>query len=89
MAHTTVPTVTVAGAFLHLDVAQRAGCRRGNLGVNLVGGDLKEGLVAGDGVAGLLEPLGERAFGDGFAHLGHNDVDWPWEGSPGDWQRHW
>ena len=69
-------------AFLHLDFAERAGRGRGNLSVDFVGGDLEERFIASDGVAGLLEPLGERAFGDGFAHLGHNDVDWHGEGSP-------
>ena len=33
----------------------------------------KIGLVALDGVADLLEPLGDGAFGDGLAHLRHQD----------------
>ncbi len=60
------------GAFLDLDLAECAGGGRGDFGVDLVGGDFEERLVARDGVAGLLEPLGEGAFGDGFAHLGHD-----------------
>ena len=62
------------GAFLHLDLAKRAGDGRGDLGVDLVGGDLEQRFVALDGVARLLQPLGEGAFGDGFAHLGHDYV---------------
>ena len=53
-----------SGAFLHLDFAERAGCGRGNFSVHLIGGDLKEGFIASDGVAGLLKPLGEGAFRD-------------------------
>jgi hypothetical protein len=39
------------GAFGKADLSQHAGHRRGNLGVDLVGRDLKERLVDGDGVA--------------------------------------
>src|SRR6185312_9443337 len=58
----------------HLNLRERSGHGRGNLGVDLVGRDLEERLVALDGIARLLEPLGDGAFGDGFAHLGHNYV---------------
>jgi hypothetical protein len=29
-----------------------------------------------DFVAGLFQPLGNSAFDDGLAHLGHDDVSW-------------
>ena len=60
------------GAFLDQDLAHNAGGGGGDFGIDLVGGDFEEGLVAFDGFAGLLEPLGEGAFGDGLAHLGHD-----------------
>src|ERR1019366_5338642 len=61
-------------AFLHQDLGKRAGGRGGNLGVHLVGGNLKERLVALDALAGLFVPLGQGAFHNAFAHLGHDDV---------------
>ena len=60
-------------ALLHLDLGERPGHGRRDLGVHLVGRDLEDRLVALDGVADLLEPLGDRAFGDGLAHLRHQD----------------
>ncbi len=60
--------------FLHLDLDQHAGVRRRDLGVHLVGRDLEQRLVPFHLVAELLEPLGERPFGDRLAHLGHEDV---------------
>ena len=63
-------------AFGKADLSQHAGNRRGNLGVHLVGRDLKERLVDCDGVADLLEPFGDRALEDRFAHLGHDDFRW-------------
>jgi hypothetical protein len=62
------------GAFLHLDFLEHARRRRGNLGVDLVGGDLEERLVALDLVARLLQPLGDSAFKDRLAHLRHDYV---------------
>src|SRR5699024_2331669 len=56
------------------DLDQGAGDRRRNLGVDLVGGDLEQRLVNLDGVADLLEPLGDGALGDGLAQLRHLDV---------------
>src|SRR5699024_11092283 len=56
------------------DLLQGAGDGGGDLGVDLVGGDLEEGLVDLDGVALLLEPLGDGALGDGFAEFGHRHV---------------
>ena len=61
-------------ALLHEDLGHVAGRRRGDLGVDLVGGDLEEGLVLLDLVAHLLEPLGDGALGDGLPELGHGDV---------------
>src|SRR5262249_59186494 len=42
---------------------------------DLVGRDLEQRLVGGDGLAFLLEPLRDRPLGDGDAHLRHDDVD--------------
>src|SRR5436190_1278741 len=52
-----------------------AGAGARDLGVDLVGGDLEQGLVLGDGVAWLLEPLRDRPLVDRDAHLGHHDLD--------------
>ncbi len=69
-------------ACLDLDLLERAGRGSGNFGVNLVGGDFEQRLVALDFVAGLLEPLGNGSFEDRFPHLGHDYVCWhgflPW-----------
>ena len=59
------------------DLQQSAGDRRGDLGVDLVGGYLEQGLVDRDVVADLLEPAGHRAFGDGLPERGQRD-----EGTP-------
>ena len=71
----------VAG--LDLDLLQRAGRRSGDFGVNLVGGDFEQRLVALDFVARLLEPLGDGSFEDRFPHLGHDYVSGhgflPWD----------
>src|SRR5699024_9689036 len=56
------------------DLLQGAGDGGGDLGVDLVGGDLEQGLVDLDGVADGLEPLGDGALGDGLAEFGHDDV---------------
>ena len=70
-------TVLIADrlAFLDQHLRQHAGGRRRNLGVDLVGRDLEQRLVALHAFAGLLQPLGQRSFDDAFAHLGHHDVD--------------
>jgi len=60
-------------AFLDQQFANGAGYGRGDLGVDFVGRDFNEGFVFLDGVAGLLEPLRDRPFGDGFAELRHRD----------------
>src|SRR5580700_608489 len=57
-----------------LDLLQSAGRGGGDFGVNLVGRDFEQGLVALNFVAGLLEPLGDGSFEDRFPHLGHNYV---------------
>ena len=62
-------------ARLGLDVGEYAAGRSGDFGIHFVGGDFKERLVAGDLVADLLEPLGDGALKDGFAHLGHDNFD--------------
>ena len=61
-------------ALLDEDLAQDAGEGRGHLGVDLVGDDLEEGLVLGDSVARLLEPLADRALSDTLAELGHRHL---------------
>ena len=57
----------------HEDLRHGAGDRRGDLGVDLVGGDLEQRLVALDRVALVLEPFQDRAFDDRLAELGHLD----------------
>jgi hypothetical protein len=57
-----------------LDLQQRAGDRGRDLGVDLVGGDLEQRLVDLDGVAYLLQPAGDGAFGDALAQLRKCDV---------------
>ena len=56
------------------DLEKRAGHRRRNLGVDLVGGDLEQGLVDLDRVADLLEPAGHGALGDGLPESRQRDV---------------
>ncbi len=51
----------------------RGGC--GDLGVDLVGRDLDEGLVCAHLLADLLEPAGDGALGDALAELRHGDGD--------------
>ena len=57
------------------DLGHRAARGRGDLGVDLVGGDLDDRLVGLDRVADLLGPLEHVALGDRLAHLRHDDVD--------------
>ena len=61
-------------ALLGADLGDRAGDRRRHLGVDLVGRHLEQRLVLGDGVADLLEPLRDRALGDGLTELGKGHV---------------
>ena len=60
---------------LDQDLGDRAGDGRGQLGVDLVGGDLDERVVDCDRVAHLHAPLEHRALGDRVAHLREGDVD--------------
>ena len=67
------------------DRGQRAGHGGGDLGVDLVGRDLEEGLVDGDLVALLLQPPGDGALGHGLAegrHLHGGAVAGPDRASP-------
>ena len=58
-------------AFFHQHFFQHAGRGRRNLGVHFVGRNLKQRLIAIHVLPGLLQPLGQGAFHDAFAHLGH------------------
>jgi hypothetical protein len=58
-------------AFGDEDLLDHSGCRRGHLGVDLVGRDLNEELVLCDRVAFLLEPFRDGSFDDGLAELRH------------------
>jgi hypothetical protein len=53
------------------DLREDTGSRRGDLGVDLVGGDLEEWFVDLDGVALGLQPPGDGALGDGLAQRRH------------------
>ncbi len=55
---------------LDLDLQQLAGDGRGDLGVDLVGGDLEQRLVDRYVVTDRLQPAGDRALGDGLAESG-------------------
>src|SRR2546425_767568 len=61
-------------AFPDCDLHELAFERRGDLGVDLVRDHLDEGLIALDEIALVLQPLVDRAFGDGLAELGHLDL---------------
>jgi hypothetical protein len=56
---------------LHQDLEDGPSHRRGDLGVDLVGRDLYEDLVFGDGVADLLRPPQDGSLGDRLPQLGH------------------
>jgi hypothetical protein len=61
------------GTFFYLKLLDHT-CHRGrDLGVYLVGDDFGQRLVLLNGVAGLLEPLADGAFGDALAQLGHGN----------------
>ena len=55
------------------DRLQDPGIRRGHFGIDLVGRNLEESLVALNLVARRLQPLGNGALDDALAHLGHHD----------------
>jgi len=63
-------------AFRHLNFLKHSRGRSRNLGIDLVGRNLKQGLVSLDFIARLFQPFGNSAFNDGFAHLRHDDVSW-------------
>jgi hypothetical protein len=71
------------GSRLHFDVLQGAGSGCGNLGVNLVGRDFKQRLIALNFFARLLQPFGNGPFKNRFPHLGHDYVSrhvvLPWD----------
>ena len=58
--------LSLAGGDLRYD----SGDGRRHLDVNFVGGDLDERIALRDEIADVAEPLDDRAFGDGLAHLG-------------------
>ena len=62
------------GAVAVRDLAEHAGLRRRDLDVDLVGLELDERLADGDGVAFLLQPLGDARVDDRLADFRHDDV---------------
>ena len=60
-------------AFLHQDLLENTGGRRGDFRVNLVRRYFEQRFVALDFVSGFLQPLRQRAFENTFPHLGHDD----------------
>jgi hypothetical protein len=61
--------------FTDFNFFQHSGRGRGNFGVHFIGGNFKQRFITLDFVSGLFQPLGDRAFENTFAHLGHDDVD--------------
>ncbi len=61
-------------AVLRGDLRQNARCGRVDFESHLVGFQLHERLVGLHGVAGLLEPLCDRGFGNGFSKRGNSDL---------------
>jgi len=57
-----------------MDLQQGARGGRGDLGIDLVGGDLDEDLVDLDRVTLLLVPLEDGPLGHRLAHGGHGDL---------------
>jgi hypothetical protein len=57
------------------DVYKRSGHGRRDLGIDLVGRDLDQGLVRLHPVAYLLQPAKDGAFGNRLPHLGHGDLN--------------
>jgi len=62
-------------ALLDEDLREDAAAGARYLRVHLVGRDLEQRFVGFDLLALLLQPLRDRALGDGHAHLRHDDVD--------------
>ncbi len=63
-------------ARLRLDLLENATGRSGYFGIDFIGGNLKQRLIALYSLTGLFEPLGDRAFENRFSHLGHDDIGW-------------
>ena len=61
------------GALLCQYPGKRSGEWRGHFHIYLVRDDLNQGIVFLDLVSGLLQPLLDDAFNDGFADLGKFD----------------
>jgi hypothetical protein len=61
-------------ALLREDLREDARVRRRDLGVDLVGDDLEEGLELRHRVARLLEPATDRPLGHALAELGHRHL---------------
>src|SRR5437867_10196125 len=63
-----------SSAFCDLNVLKNAGRGRWNFSVDFVSRNFEERLVALDFVSWLLQPFGNRAFDNGLAHLGHDNL---------------
>ena len=61
--------------FLHREAGNRAGDAGVHLDGDLVGFELAQGLVDGDRVAGLHQPLGDGCLGDRFTQSRNLDLD--------------
>ena len=57
------------------DLAKRTGSRCRHLERHLVGLELDNRLIGGDGIAGLLDPAGHRRIRYGFTKSGNCDFD--------------
>ena len=62
-------------ALIHLDLFQHTGCRRRNFRVDFIRRNFKQGLIPLDLVARFFQPLGNSAFKNALAHLGHDHID--------------
>jgi hypothetical protein len=62
-------------ALRHQDALDHPSRGRRDLGVDLVGRDLEQRLIARDFFAHTLQPACHGAFGDGLTHLRHGDFD--------------
>ena len=62
------------GVFFDENLEQGASDGGGDLGVDLVGRDLQQRLVGGNGVADRFQPAGDGALSDRLAQRGKSDV---------------
>ena len=60
--------------FGHADLCEETGDGGGDLGIDLVRGDLEQRLIGVNGVAHGLQPRGDGALGDRLAQSGHADL---------------